>query len=70
MARILTLPQTSNWAKRPQRPPIKPRKDPLVRDYVTRDEVEAMIRAASKTGGRTAERDALLIMVAYSAPVS
>ena len=65
MARILTLPQTSNWAKRPHRPPVKPRKDPLERDYVTRDEVEAMIRAASKTGGRTAERDALLIMLAY-----
>jgi type 1 fimbriae regulatory protein FimB/type 1 fimbriae regulatory protein FimE len=65
MAVVVSLPQTSNWAKREHRPPIKPHKDPLVRDYVTKDEVEAMVRSARKTGGRTAERDALLIMLAY-----
>jgi integrase len=65
MAVVVSLPQTSNWAKREHRPPTKPHKDPLVRDYVTKDEVEAMVIAARKTAGRTAERDALLIMLAY-----
>lgn len=57
--------QTSNWAKRDHRPPVKPHKDPLARDYLTKEEVEAMIMAARKGSGRTADRDALLIMLAY-----
>ena len=65
MGRILSLRQTANWAKRKHRPPTKPHKDPLVRDYVTKDEVDAMVRSARKAGSRTADRDALLIMLAY-----
>ena len=65
MPSMSSLPQASNWAKREHRPPIKPRKNPLSRDYLTRDEVDAMIAAARKAGGRTAERNALLIMLAY-----
>jgi type 1 fimbriae regulatory protein FimE len=57
--------QTPNWAKRRRAPPLKPHRNPLARDYLTREEVEAMITAARRAGGRTAERDALLIMVAY-----
>jgi len=44
---------------------VKPHKDPLVRDYLTKEEVEGMVRAARKAGGSTAECDALLIMLAY-----
>jgi type 1 fimbriae regulatory protein FimE len=65
MAVVVSLPQTSNWAKRQHRPPTKPHKDPLVRDYVTKDEIEAMVTSARKGGGRTAERDVLLILLAY-----
>ncbi len=57
------LAQTPNWAK--HRPPTKPRKDPLVRDYLTPEEVKAMVAAAKKAGGRTADRDALLVLLAY-----
>jgi type 1 fimbriae regulatory protein FimB/type 1 fimbriae regulatory protein FimE len=35
------------------------------REYLTTDEVERMITAARGAGGRLAERDALLIMMAY-----
>jgi type 1 fimbriae regulatory protein FimB/type 1 fimbriae regulatory protein FimE len=35
------------------------------REYLTPDEVERMITAARHVGGRLAERDALLIMMAY-----
>jgi type 1 fimbriae regulatory protein FimB/type 1 fimbriae regulatory protein FimE len=62
---IFARPQTPNWAKRKRRPPVKPRRDPLVRDYLTREEVEAMVAAARRSGGRTADRDALLIIMAY-----
>jgi len=65
MAGVSPLPQPSFWVKREYRPPVKPRKDPLSRDYLTGEEVEAMIAAARKAGGRTADRDALLIMLAY-----
>ena len=65
MTAILPLVQPSNWAKRDHRPPVKAHKDPLSRDYLTKDEVEAMIAAAKKACGRTADRDALLIMLAY-----
>jgi type 1 fimbriae regulatory protein FimE len=62
---IVPLAQPSNWAKREHRPPLKPHKDPLSRDFLTKDEVEAMIVAAKKANGRTADRDALLILLAY-----
>jgi len=62
---IFARPQTPNWAKRGRRRPVKPRRDPLSRDYLTREEVEAMVVAARRSGGRTADRDALLIMTAY-----
>jgi integrase len=35
------------------------------REHLTPDEVERMIAAARQAGGRVAERDALLIMMAY-----
>jgi integrase len=35
------------------------------REYLTPDEVEGMITAARRIDGRVAERDALLIMMAY-----
>jgi hypothetical protein len=56
--RRLPLAQTSNWAKRDHRPPLKLHKDPLARDYLTKEEVEAMIAAARKGSGRTTDRDA------------
>jgi integrase len=62
------LAQTPNWAKRrppKRRPPTKPRKAPLVRDYLTPEEVKAMVAAAKKAGGRTADRHALLVLLAY-----
>ena len=62
------LAQTPKWAKRrppKRRPPTKLRKDPLVRDYLTPEEVRAMVAAAKKAGGRTADRDALLVLLAY-----
>jgi site-specific recombinase XerD len=61
----LPLAQTSNWAKRNHRPPVKPHKNPLARDYLTKEEAEAMVMAARKGSGRTADRDALLIMLGY-----
>jgi integrase len=65
MAVIIPLSQPPNWAKREQRPPVKPHKDPLFRDYLTKQEVEEMIVATKKANGRTADRDALLIMLGY-----
>jgi integrase len=66
MAAIIRLPQTSKWAKRENLPPIRqPNQASRTREYLTRDEVERMIVAARHAGGRLAERDTLLIMVAY-----
>lgn len=62
------LAQTPTWAKRrppKRRPPTKQRKDPLVRDYLTPEEVKAMVAAAKKAGGRMAYRDGLLILLAF-----
>jgi len=67
-------PQTSKWAKRhlPEGgkdrtvPPRRlPNAETRRREHLTPDEVERLIRAARRAGGRTAERDALLILIAY-----
>ncbi len=47
-------------------PPIRQRNQASrTREYLTPDEVERIIVAARHAGGRLAERDALLIMMAY-----
>jgi integrase len=66
MAAIIPLRQTSKWAKQGNLPPTRKRNQASrTREYLTPDEVERMIVAARHTGGRLAERDALLIMTAY-----
>jgi integrase len=53
-------------AKRDNQPPIhQPNGASRTREYLTPDEVERMITAARHTDGCLAERDALLIMMAY-----
>jgi integrase len=66
MAAVIKLPQTSNWAKCDSQPPTRQRNlASRTRENLTADEVERMIVAARHTGGRLAERDALLVMIAY-----
>src|SRR5262252_8975336 len=66
MAAILPLSQASKWAKRANLPPVRqPNQATRTREHLTGDEVERMIAAARRLGGRLAERDALLIMIAY-----
>src|SRR5215469_17431768 len=66
MAAVIELPQTSKWAKREDQPPLRqPNQASRTREYLTSDEVERMITAARRGDGRLAERDALLIMMAY-----
>jgi type 1 fimbriae regulatory protein FimE len=66
MAAIIRLGQTPNWAKRRNLPPVRQRNQTSrSREYLTSDETERMIVATRKVGGRVADRDALLIMVAY-----
>lgn len=66
MATVIHLPQTSKWAKQRNLPPIRQRNQASrTREYLTADEVERMMVAARHTGGRLAERDALLIIMAY-----
>ena len=66
MAAIIQLPQTSKWAKQQNLPPIRQRNQASrTREYLTPDEVERMITAARRGGGRLADRDALSIMMAY-----
>ena len=66
MATIISLRQTSKWAKQPNQPPTRQRNQASrTREYLTPDEVERMIIGARQTGGRLVERDALLIMMAY-----
>jgi type 1 fimbriae regulatory protein FimB/type 1 fimbriae regulatory protein FimE len=66
MAAVIHLPQTSKWAKRGNQPPVRqPNQASRTREYLTPDEVERMIAAARRGGGRLAERDGLLIMMAY-----
>jgi integrase len=66
MATVIRLPRTSKWAKQDNLPPIRQRNQASrTGEYLTPDEVERMIVAARRAGGRLAERDALLIMMAY-----
>src|SRR6516162_7359183 len=49
-----------------KRPPGRRRnQDCRPREHLTADEVEQLIAGARRSGGRVAERDALLIMIAY-----
>jgi len=66
MAAVIPLRQSSFWAKRDNQPPARQRNDASwTREYLTPDEVDRMVTAARRAGGRPAERDALLIMIAY-----
>jgi integrase len=66
MAAVLPLRQSPKWAKRENQPPVRrPNQASRTREYLTPDEVERMIIAARQACGRLAERDALLIMMAY-----
>src|ERR1700749_1162397 len=57
MAVVITLPQTSKWAKRKIPPPIRQRNQASrTREYLTPGEVERMVVAARRAGGRLAER--------------
>ena len=66
MAAVIPLYQSPKWAKRANQPPLRqPNQASRTREYLTPDEVERMIVAARRIDGRLAERDALLIMMAY-----
>jgi type 1 fimbriae regulatory protein FimB/type 1 fimbriae regulatory protein FimE len=66
MATVIALTQQSKWAKQGNLPPVRrPNRASRSREHLTPGEVERLITAAHKTGGRLAERDALLIMMAY-----
>jgi integrase len=66
MTAIIALHQTSKWAKRDNQPPVRQcNKHSRTREYLTAEEVERMITAARRVEGRLAERDALLVMMAY-----
>jgi type 1 fimbriae regulatory protein FimB/type 1 fimbriae regulatory protein FimE len=66
MAAIIPLRQTSKWAKQQNRPPVRQRNQASrTREYLTPDKVERIVVAARRGGGRLAERDALLIVMAY-----
>src|ERR1700756_5221072 len=67
MAAVIPLRQTSFSVKRTKSPPARQfNQDRRSREHLTPDEVELMITAARQAGGRLAERDALLIITAYS----
>jgi len=62
MGTVVVPSHTSKWAK----PPVRKRNaETRSREYLTPEEVERMIIAARRTGGRMTERDALLILLAY-----
>ena len=66
MATVFPLRQTPKWAKRENLPPTRQRNQASrAREYLTPDEVERIVVAARHGGGRLADRDALLIMIAY-----
>jgi len=66
LAAIIQLPQQSFSAKRAKVPPPRqPNRASRTREHLTPDEVERLITAARQADGRLAERDALLIMMAY-----
>ena len=62
----MDLRQTSFSAKRENVPPTRqPNQTSLSRKYLTPDAVERMMITARQAGGRLAEHDALLIMMAW-----
>jgi type 1 fimbriae regulatory protein FimB/type 1 fimbriae regulatory protein FimE len=66
MATVIAIRQASKWAKQSTLPPVRqPNRASRSREHLTPQEVERMIVAARQAGGRFAERDALLIMMAY-----
>jgi integrase len=66
MAAVIPIRQSPFWAKRGNQPPTRQRNDATrTREYLTPDEVDRMITATRQASGRLAERDALLIMIAY-----
>ena len=66
MATVIPFRQSPIWAKRENLPPTRqPNEASRTREYLTPDEVERIIVAARHAGGRLANRDALLIMMAY-----
>jgi integrase len=66
MAAVIDLPQSPFSAKRENVPPTRqPDQTSQSREYLTPDAVERMITTARLAGGRLAERDALLIMMAW-----
>jgi integrase len=66
MAAVVPLRQTSKWAKRRISPPLRQlNRASRAREHLTPDEVERLIAAERRADGRLAERDALLIMMAY-----
>jgi integrase len=67
MAAVIQLAQSPFWAKRQKQSPVcQPNDASRSREYLTPDEVERTIAAAARrAGGRLAERDAMLIMMAY-----
>ena len=66
MAAVVPVRQTPKWAKRRNLAPIRQRNQATrTREHLTPDEVQRMMTAARRAGGRLAERDALLILMAY-----
>jgi type 1 fimbriae regulatory protein FimB/type 1 fimbriae regulatory protein FimE len=62
-ATVIQFPKASKTCNPP--PTRQPNQASRTREYLTPDEVERMITAARGAGGRLAERDALLITIAY-----
>jgi integrase len=63
---LFSFPIHRNGQKRDNQPPVRqPNQARRTRKYLTADEVEQMITAARRGDRRVAERDGLLIMVAY-----
>jgi integrase len=66
MAAVIPRSRTSFSAKRLKSPPPRRQNKAIrTREYLTPEEVARLIIAVRQTGGRVAERDALLIMMAY-----
>jgi len=66
MATIIRLTRSSFSAKRIKAPPPRqPNNTVRTREHLSPDEVERLINAARQASGRVAERDALLIMMAF-----
>jgi Phage integrase family len=67
MADLVALAQPSNSATCRNHPPRRrPNLETREREYLRETEVEALIDAVRKRGGRLAQRDALLILMAFT----